>query len=65
MIGAGGSLFDALRSLQSGSDTNSLNISDLQGQPVDVVIDKIIDSIIDVNGDSERIRAAMNEALAE
>lgn len=65
MIGAGGSLFDTLRSLQSGSDTNSLNISDLQGQPVDVVIDKIIDSIIQVNGDSERIRAAMNEALAE
>ena len=65
MIGAGGSLFDTLRSLQSGSDTNSLNISDLQGQPVDVVIDKIIDSLIQVNGDSERIRAAMNEALAE
>lgn len=65
MIGAGGSLFDTLRSLQSGSDTNFLNISDLQGEPVDVVIDKIINSIIDVNGDSERIRAAMNEALAE
>ena len=65
MIGAGGSLFDTLRSLQSGADTNSLNISDLQGQPVDVVIDKIIDSLIQVNGDSERIRAAMNEALAE
>lgn len=32
---------------------------------VDVVIDKIIESIIDINGDSERIRAAMNEALAE
>ncbi|MDM1021869.1 hypothetical protein QSV37_16445 [Acinetobacter sp. VNK23] len=65
MISGGGTLFDTLRSLQSGTDTNSLNISDLQGQPVDVVIDKIIESIIDVNGDSERIRAAMNEALAE
>lgn len=65
MIGAGGSLYDTLKSLQSGSDTTSLNISDLQGQPVDIVIDKIINSIIDVNGDSERIRAALNEALAE
>ena len=57
MISGGGTLFDTLRSLQSGTDTDSLNISDLQGQPVDVVIDKIIESIIDVNGDSERIRA--------
>lgn len=65
MIGAGGSLYDTLKSLQSGLDTTSLNISDLQGQPVDIVIDKIINSIIDVNGDSERIRAALNEALAE
>ncbi len=64
MVGAGGSLFDTLKSLQSGSNTKFLNLSDLQGQPVDV-IDQIIDSIIDINGDSERIRAAMNEALAE
>lgn len=65
MVGAGGAFFDTLQSIQTGQNSNSLKISDLQGQPVDIAIDKIIESILDIDGDSERIRTSLNQALSE
>ncbi|MDT1831920.1 hypothetical protein FPK72_19645, partial [Acinetobacter baumannii] len=43
----------------------NLKIADLNGQPIDIVIDQIIENLLVVDGDSERIRASLNQSLAE
>ena len=65
MIKAGGGLFNILKNIQAGNDYLSLKFSDLNGQPVDIVIDKIIETILEVGGDSERIRASLNQSLSK
>jgi hypothetical protein len=42
-----------------------LKLSDLNGQPIDIVIDKIIETLLEVDGDSERIRASLNQSLSK
>lgn len=65
LIAAGGDLFDLFQNIQAGNDHLNLKISDLNGKPVDIVIDQIIESLLVVDGDSERIRASLNQSLAE
>lgn len=65
MIKAGGSLFNALQNIQAGKDYLGLKLSEIIGQPIDIVIDKIIETILELGGDSERIRASLNQALAK
>lgn len=65
LIAAGGSLFDLFQNIQAGNDYLDLKISDLKGQPIDIVIDKIIENLLVIDGDSERIRASLNQSLAE
>lgn len=65
LIAAGGSLFDLFQNIQAGNDYLDLKISDLNGQPIDIVIDKIIENLLVIDGDSERIRASLNQSLAE
>lgn len=65
LIAAGGGLFDLFQNIQDGNDYLNLKISDLNGKPVDIVIDQIIESLLVVDGDSERIRASLNQSLAE
>lgn len=65
LIAAGGELFDLFQSIQNGKDYLGLKISDLNNQPIDIVIDQIIEKILIIDGDSERIRASLNQSLAE
>lgn len=65
LIAAGGSLFDLLQNIQAGKDYLNLKIADLNGQPIDIVIDQIIENLLVIDGDSERIRASLNQSLAE
>lgn len=65
LIATGGGLFDLLQNLQAGNDYLDLKISDLNGKPIDIVIDQIIENLLLIDGDSERIRASLNQSLAE
>lgn len=65
MIKAGGGLFDVFKNIQAGNDYLGLILSDLNGQPIDIVIDKIIEIILEVDGDAERIRASLNQSLSK
>ena len=65
IIKAGGGLFNVLKNIQSGNDYLGLKLSDLNGQPIDIVIDKIIAIILEVDGDAERIRASLNQSLSK
>ena len=65
MIKAGGGLFDVFKNIQAGNDYLGLKLSDLNGQPIDIVIDKIIAIILEVDGDAERIRASLNQSLSK
>lgn len=65
LIATGGGLFDLLQNIQAGNDYLDLKISDLNGKPIDIVIDQIIENLLVIDGDSERIRASLNQALAE
>lgn len=65
LISAGGSLFDLFQSIQAGNDYLNLKISDLNGKPIDIVIDQFIENLLVIDGDSERIRASLNQSLAE
>lgn len=65
MMRAGGSLFNVFKNIQAGNDYLGLKLSDLNGQPIDIIIDKIIETILEVDGDSERIRASLNQSLSK
>ena len=61
LIATGGGLFDLFQNIQAGNDYLNLKISDL----IDIVIDQIIENLLVIDGDSERIRASLNQSLAE
>lgn len=65
LISTGGGLFDLFQNIQVGNDYLNLKISDLNGKPIDIVIDQIIENLLVIDGDSERIRASLNQSLAE
>ena len=65
LIATGGGLFDLFQNIQAGNDYLNLKISDLNGKPIDIVIDQIIENLLVIDGDSERIRASLNQSLAE
>jgi hypothetical protein len=67
MARAGGALFDMM---SSGSAARSdvpthIDLSELNGLDTDVAIDKIIQILATEDGDADRVRVAMNEALSE
>ena len=55
LIATGGGLFDLFQNIQAGNDYLNLKISDLNGKPIDIVIDQIIENLLVIDGDSERI----------
>lgn len=59
---AGSQLFGLLT---SGTGASGINLDSLNGLPVDIAISRITQSLATEDGDSEKIRAAMNLALAE
>lgn len=65
---AGGQLYDVLNSL--GGDgvaaaEQGLSRASLEGQPLDVVCQRLAEALAPENGDSDRIRAAVDEAMLE
>lgn len=65
MAHAGGALFDALAQLRNGVSPRGLNLEALDGLDTDVAIDLLAQALVPTNGDADRIRTAMNEALSE
>jgi hypothetical protein len=66
VIQAGGSLFHALTSGESFGQPGetSVNLSELAGLPCDQAIGIITQALVTTDGDADKIRAAMNHALA-
>lgn len=65
MAQAGGALFDALAQLRNGASPAGLNLGALDGIDTDLAIEAIVQALVPPNGDADRIRSAMNEALSE
>jgi hypothetical protein len=68
MARSGGALFDALSSLGSGGDAvdaTGVNLSSLNGADTDVAIETIVNALAVIDGDADRVRVAMTEALSE
>ena len=64
----GGDLFDVLRSLGGdGTDAEERGLSktSLTGQPLDVVCQRLSEALAPENGDRDRIREAIDEAMLE
>lgn len=65
MARAGGALFDVLATFQAGRSTDGLDLAALNGQDTDLAIDVIVQALVPADGDADRVRVAMNEALSE
>lgn len=65
MAQTGGALFGAMAALREGGSPNGLDLAQLNGQDTDIAIDMIVQALAPKDGDSDRVRVAMNEALAE
>lgn len=65
MARAGGALFDTMSAFRDGRDAAGLDLAALNGQDTDIVIDAIVRALVPADGDADRVRVAMNEALSE
>jgi hypothetical protein len=65
MAQAGGALYTALNQLRIDPARAPVNLRALAGRSVRDAINAIVDALVPDNGDSDRIRAALNESLAE
>lgn len=61
---AGGGLFGTLNLLRTNSPNAPVNLAALAGRPTREVINALVDALVPENGDADRIRAALNEALS-
>jgi hypothetical protein len=64
MARAGGGLYDILNQLRTDPANAPVNLRDLAGRPTHDVINAIVAALVPENGDADRIRAALNEALS-
>lgn len=64
MARAGGGLYDILNQLRTDAAKAPISLRDLAGRPTQDVINAIVAALIPENGDADRIRAALNEALS-
>jgi hypothetical protein len=62
---AGASLYGVLSSGTAGVSDSAIDLSSLAGLPCDAAIDAITKALSTTDGDSDRIRVAMNHALVE
>lgn len=65
MARAGGALFDTMSAFRDGQDAAGLDIAALNGQDTDLVVDAIVRALVPADGDADRVRVAMNEALSK
>lgn len=64
MARAGAGLFETLNQLRTNAPNAPVNLAALAGRPTRDVIDALVDALVPENGDADRIRAALNEALS-
>ncbi|MGJ4747306.1 hypothetical protein ACQV5M_13180 [Leptospira sp. SA-E8] len=62
---AGGALFSALKGSSDTSSEVTINIDELSGLPCEAAISSITNALLTEDGDSDKIRIAMNHALSE
>lgn len=65
MAQVGGGLFGVLDQLRTDPAKAPVNLRALAGRPTREAIDAIVEALVPENGDAERIRTALNEALSE
>jgi hypothetical protein len=65
IIKTGGALLNFLATGQAPANAPGLSFSQIAGKPVEEAISIVADNLIAINGDSDRIRTAMNNALIE
>jgi len=67
MASAGGALFDAMSALRDGQEPNltGVDLGTINGRPTEVAIGMLVEALVPMNGDAERIRVALNDALSE
>lgn len=61
---AGAGLFGALNQLRTNSPNAPVNLAAMAGRPTREVIDALVNALVPENGDADRIRTALNEALS-
>jgi hypothetical protein len=64
MARTGGGLYGVLNQLRNDPEKAPLNLGALAGRPTREVIDSIVEALVPENGDADRIRVALNEALS-
>ena len=64
MVRAAGDLYEVLDGLRKNSPDLPVNLRALAGLSTRDAINAIVDALVPENGDSDRIRASLNEALA-
>lgn len=64
MAQAGGDLYGVLSQLRTDPASAPVNLRALAGRTTREAINAIVDALVPQNGDADRIRAALNEALA-
>lgn len=64
MAQAGGGLYGVLNQLRTDPQNAPANLRALAGRSTREAINAIVDALVPQNGDADRIRAALNEALA-
>lgn len=64
MAQAGSGLFNALNTLRINPAAAPFNLGALAGRSTRELIDALVEALVPVNGDAERIRVALTEALA-
>lgn len=62
---AGAGLFGTLNQLRTDPANAPVTLAALTGRPTREVIDALVDALVPDNGDADRIRSALNEALSE
>jgi hypothetical protein len=65
MAQAGGALYSTLQQLRAHPGQAPIDLRGLAGRPVREAIDAIVNALVPNNGDADRIRAALDQSLAE
>lgn len=65
MIQTGERLYDTMSALKEGRDPPGLSIAELKGRDTDFVIDILVQALVPDDGDADRVRVCLNEALSE
>jgi hypothetical protein len=65
MAQVGGALYGVLNDLRANSPNLPVALRSLQGKSTDAAIEAIVERLVPENGDADRVRSALNDALSE